>query len=243
MGNFNRGDRGGDRGGRPSGGKRFGGGSSFGGRGGDRERPTMHRATCAECGKSCEVPFRPTGDKPVFCSDCFGRQEGGNERRGGGNFERRDSGRSSFGGDKQMFEAVCDKCHKSCEVPFRPSGDKPVFCSDCFGKEVKGGADRTSDRGGDRSSAPAASNDQYKKQFEMLNEKLDSILRMLPAQAKAKEIVKEVVKEEKKEVVKAVAPKKVVAKKAEVKKAVAPKKVAAPKKAVAKKVVAKAKKK
>ena len=31
----------------------------------------MYPATCAECGKSTEVPFQPRGDKPVYCSDCF----------------------------------------------------------------------------------------------------------------------------------------------------------------------------
>lgn len=32
---------------------------------------TRHPAVCAECGKDCEVPFIPRGDKPVYCSDCF----------------------------------------------------------------------------------------------------------------------------------------------------------------------------
>jgi len=76
---FNRGDR---PGGRPGG---------FGGRGGDRgDRPTtMHQATCSTCGKDCQVPFRPTGDKPVYCRDCFNKQGGDRavrEERG----ERRD---------------------------------------------------------------------------------------------------------------------------------------------------------
>jgi CxxC-x17-CxxC domain-containing protein len=31
----------------------------------------MFPATCAQCGKSTEVPFQPRGDKPVYCSDCF----------------------------------------------------------------------------------------------------------------------------------------------------------------------------
>jgi CxxC-x17-CxxC domain-containing protein len=31
----------------------------------------MYPATCAECGKSTEVPFQPRGDRPVYCSDCF----------------------------------------------------------------------------------------------------------------------------------------------------------------------------
>lgn len=31
----------------------------------------MHKATCSECGKECEVPFKPTEGRPVFCRDCF----------------------------------------------------------------------------------------------------------------------------------------------------------------------------
>lgn len=42
---------------------------------GGREMP-LHKATCSECHKSCEVPFRPTGDKPVFCRDCFAQKRG-----------------------------------------------------------------------------------------------------------------------------------------------------------------------
>ena len=31
----------------------------------------MFPATCADCGKSTEVPFQPHNDKPVYCSDCY----------------------------------------------------------------------------------------------------------------------------------------------------------------------------
>ncbi len=31
----------------------------------------MFPVTCADCGKSTEVPFQPRGDKPVYCSDCY----------------------------------------------------------------------------------------------------------------------------------------------------------------------------
>lgn len=47
---------------------------------GSSERPTMHKAICDKCGKTCEVPFRPTNGKPVFCSDCF-RENGGPDAR------------------------------------------------------------------------------------------------------------------------------------------------------------------
>jgi CxxC-x17-CxxC domain-containing protein len=92
------GDRGGfnKRGGDRRGG--FGSKSSFGNRGGGRDRDfdaprEMFRTTCTECGNSCEVPFRPTGDKPVLCNDCFGGNKDfgnnfKNQTRGG-----RDSGK------------------------------------------------------------------------------------------------------------------------------------------------------
>ena len=39
--------------------------------GGDRPPREMHPAVCAQCGTDTMVPFRPRGDKPVYCSDCF----------------------------------------------------------------------------------------------------------------------------------------------------------------------------
>ena len=44
----------------------------FGG-GYDRAPREMHAVVCAECGKDTTVPFVPTGDRPVYCSDCFSR--------------------------------------------------------------------------------------------------------------------------------------------------------------------------
>jgi len=41
----------------------------------------MYKAICANCGNECEVPFRPTGDKPVYCSNCFEKMGGREERR------------------------------------------------------------------------------------------------------------------------------------------------------------------
>jgi len=96
MGSFNRDDRsGGFRGGFNRGGGRggFGGGrSSFGGRGGfdrggDRGNREMFKTTCSNCGKECEVPFRPTNGKPVYCSECFEKM---------GNGGRNDAPRNDF---------------------------------------------------------------------------------------------------------------------------------------------------
>ncbi len=50
-------------------------------------------------------------------------------------------GRERQGGDgqRQLYKAVCASCGKSCEVPFRPSGDRPVYCKDCFRARSEGG--------------------------------------------------------------------------------------------------------
>jgi CxxC-x17-CxxC domain-containing protein len=47
--------------------------SKFAGRGGSPKE--MHDATCAQCGKETKVPFKPTGSRPVYCTDCFKSQK------------------------------------------------------------------------------------------------------------------------------------------------------------------------
>lgn len=37
---------------------------------GSRER-TYTRVICADCKKESEVPFKPSGDRPVYCKECF----------------------------------------------------------------------------------------------------------------------------------------------------------------------------
>jgi len=52
-----------------SSGSSYGSGRSSGGFGGGSRE--MFTATCSNCGNTASVPFRPTGNKPVYCSDCF----------------------------------------------------------------------------------------------------------------------------------------------------------------------------
>ncbi len=82
MNNFKKGGfkkAGGGFGGRPKfgGGKKFGGNFGGGRAGGDRpvRRMELFPAVCSKCGKNCEIPFRSTGDRPVYCRDCFVRPE------------------------------------------------------------------------------------------------------------------------------------------------------------------------
>ena len=73
---------------------------------------------------------------------------------------RRDSGRDRPGRDRnkrdlEMTRVTCSDCGNKCEVPFKPTSDKPVFCSDCFKKKGGGSTD---------------------SKFELINEKLDKIM-------------------------------------------------------------------
>jgi CxxC-x17-CxxC domain-containing protein len=148
----------------------------------DRERPQMFDAICSDCGRKCQVPFKPSNDKPIYCSECFENHGGGSDRH-----ERRDNDRPRFQ-DKRMFDATCNTCGKRFELPFRPTRDKPVYCNECF------------DRGGKNTDKPT---NQYKDQFDMLNSKLDKILKVLtPIIPVKEEIIIEKKKKTKKIVVK-----------------------------------------
>lgn len=35
----------------------------------------LHEATCSECGSKCEVPFKPTEGRAVFCKDCYRKKK------------------------------------------------------------------------------------------------------------------------------------------------------------------------
>jgi len=53
--------------------RRGGGGGNFRKFGGPRE---MHKIKCSACGKDAEVPFKPRGDSPVYCRECFMKKKG-----------------------------------------------------------------------------------------------------------------------------------------------------------------------
>jgi CxxC-x17-CxxC domain-containing protein len=39
--------------------------------GGPPQIREMFTVTCGQCGRPAEVPFKPRGDRPVLCRDCF----------------------------------------------------------------------------------------------------------------------------------------------------------------------------
>ena len=65
----------------------------------------------------------------------FGNDGGGGGRGfGGGN---RGGGFNRSFGPREMHKAVCSDCKQDCEVPFKPTEGKPVFCKECFQKHRK----------------------------------------------------------------------------------------------------------
>ena len=80
----------------------------------------------------------------------------------GGRFSDRDSQRSRPRREVEMTKVTCSSCGERCEVPFKPTSDKPIYCDACFSKKGKSGSDRISS-----------------KDLEMINEKLDKIIKAL----------------------------------------------------------------
>lgn len=126
MGAFKKFDK--SRGGKSFGGSKFGGGRKFGGRGDDRESgpKQLFDATCTECNRDCQVPFRPYSGNPVFCSNCFKKQEGGRGAAGP---------RKSFGSDagagggitKAQFDVLSMKLDKILSLLRNAGGDDDDF--------------------------------------------------------------------------------------------------------------------
>jgi CxxC-x17-CxxC domain-containing protein len=85
-----------------------------------------------------------------------------------------------------MYDAVCSECGNSCQIPFRPSNGRDVFCSRCFEKQDGSQTERPERRSFDRPNANRTENREsghgpahFKAQFEALNTKLDKILGLL----------------------------------------------------------------
>lgn len=70
----------------------------------------------------------------------YGSASGGRQH-GRGSYSARSSGggRSFNNGPRQLFPATCASCGQQTEVPFKPSGARPVYCRDCFQSQKAAG--------------------------------------------------------------------------------------------------------
>jgi CxxC-x17-CxxC domain-containing protein len=124
--------------------------------------------------------------KPRFSRDggqgksSFGGRSGGRSsgRSGGGRFsDRRDRGSRHGSRNRRDFEmtsVTCASCGEQCEVPFKPTSNKPVYCSGCFKKD-KGG----SNGGGCNCGVTT-------QDLDVINEKLNKIMKALHIEKKEK---------------------------------------------------------
>jgi CxxC-x17-CxxC domain-containing protein len=54
-------------------------------------------------------------------------------RPGGGGGTRRPPPRDSGGRqERESFDAICADCGAATTLPFKPRGDRPVYCRDCY---------------------------------------------------------------------------------------------------------------
>ncbi len=56
------------------------------------------------------------------------------ENKGFGNRNRNGNGGGFNSGPREMHDAVCADCGQETQVPFKPSGDRPVYCRECYQK-------------------------------------------------------------------------------------------------------------
>ena len=92
--------------------------------------PSDSTLTCRDCGQPFVFTVREQeyyasrgfDNPPGRCPDC----------RAARNAERGGQRSSSSRGAREMFSATCASCGKEAQVPFQPSGDRPVYCSDCY---------------------------------------------------------------------------------------------------------------
>jgi len=110
---------------------------------------------CVDCGaeftfsadeqqRFAERGFTNEPKRCKTCRDAKKAQMGGSGGGGGGGFGGGGGGRGGYGGGggggrggfgggpRQMFPATCAGCGKQTEVPFKPSGSRPVYCRECF---------------------------------------------------------------------------------------------------------------
>ena len=99
--------------------------------------------TCRDCGQAFvftggEQEFHASKgfqNEPSRCQDCRAARKAA---RGdsSGSYSTGSYGSGGYGRqEREMFSATCSDCGNEARVPFRPRGDKPVYCSECFSKQ------------------------------------------------------------------------------------------------------------
>ncbi|GAC1591557.1 MAG: zinc-ribbon domain containing protein [Candidatus Velthaea sp.] len=85
---------------------------------------------CKDCGISFDFSVRDQHfyaekgfeNDPQRCRDCRTARKS----------QRGASDGYGAGGSRAVFDAVCAQCNTATTVPFKPRGDRPVYCRSCF---------------------------------------------------------------------------------------------------------------
>lgn len=85
-----------------------------------------------------EKPASPPADKPA--TPVEPTEEPATPAQGGESTQQ--AGRDQYG--RQMYVVKCSVCGKDAQVPFKPSGNRPVYCRDCYmqQRQQRGGGPR-----------------------------------------------------------------------------------------------------
>jgi len=83
---------------------------------------------CADCGYDFEFTVseqefyasKGLTNQPKRCKPCR------NAKKGSGSYGSRNNS------PRKMYDVVCSECGANAQVPFQPSGDRPVLCKDCY---------------------------------------------------------------------------------------------------------------
>jgi CxxC-x17-CxxC domain-containing protein len=89
--------------------------------------------TCKDCGTPFTFSVRDQQfyaekgfeNEPQRCRDCR------NQRK---------NTRAATGTTREMYDAVCAQCNTPTTVPFKPRGDRPVYCRACYASLTPAGA-------------------------------------------------------------------------------------------------------
>jgi len=92
---------------------------------------------CVDCGTEFaftadqQAHFAELGftNEPKRCGPCRAAKKLKHGTGGGG------GGGRPQGGNREFFTTKCAGCGGEARVPFKPRGDKPVYCSACFEKK------------------------------------------------------------------------------------------------------------
>ncbi len=84
---------------------------------------------CKDCGNPFDFTVRDQmfyaekgfENEPQRCRDCRTARK-----------SQRGTAAPGAGTTREMYDAVCAQCGESTTVPFRPRGDRPVYCRSCF---------------------------------------------------------------------------------------------------------------